>query len=141
MKNMEISEQNNTHIQVVFTETDYDFKHIRLSELPSEEKAFFDLHSHDKGEFLFELAFSEIKELSASVAFLKYISKEFINSVVNDPGFNLRSNPEHIFLSDQAIHNIVRAMQSVFRLESISIWLRINNTIISLLLFWQHIQQ
>ena len=104
---MEISEQNNTHIQVVFTETDYDFKHIRLSELPLEEKTFFDLHSHDKGEFLFELAFSGIKDLSASVAFLKYISKEFINSVVNDPGFNLRSNPEHIFLSDQAIHNIV----------------------------------
>lgn len=106
---MEIKKQeDNTHLQVVFTENDYAFKHIRLSDLPADENAFFDRCSHDKGMFLFELAFSEIKELSASVAFLKYISKEFINSVVNDPGFNLRPKPEPILLSDQTVHNIVK---------------------------------
>ena len=45
---------------------------MRLSDLPADENAFFDRCSHDKGMFLFELAFSEIKGMSASDHYLHH---------------------------------------------------------------------
>ena len=114
-----------THIQIVFTDTGFEFKDIKSSDLLAEEKIFYDKYSHKKDSFLFELAFSECTSFSASVAFLQYIAKEFVGSILNDPGFNLHEYPKEVFLSDTVINNIVENVPYALGSENVtSIWVQ-----------------
>ena len=99
--------ETNAHIQVVFTADGFNYKHANLTDLSDAERAFFETKAISKERFLFELAFTEIEDFSESVAYLKYIAKEYLSAVVNDPGFNLRSKPIEVSLSEEKTKIIV----------------------------------
>ena len=77
----------NNHIQALFTEKSFELKKANVSGLSADEARLYELFSLSKGDFIFELAFSEIDELTAAMAFLKYISQEYVKAVFNNPNF------------------------------------------------------
>lgn len=114
------SQNENMHIQVIFTEKDFEFKHFKKDNLPSHEKEYYDEHSNDKGLFVFELAFSKLKDLSQSVAFLRYIANEFVSAVISDPGFNLNAFPQSVQLCEQVTNLIVKSVPYAIGSEYVS---------------------
>lgn len=96
------------HIHAYFTEESFEIKSTNTAELSADELKLYELYLHDKGSFVLDLAFSESTELSASVAYLRYISQKYVSTIINDPNFNLLEAPTEIRLSDAATESLVR---------------------------------
>ena len=113
------------HIQALFTEESFELKKTNTSGLSTVEARLYELFSRSKGDFIFELAFSEIDELSAAMAFLKYISQEYVKAVFNDPNFNLLEAPAEIDLPNTVIECIAKNVPYVFGSQYVNpTWVR-----------------
>lgn len=99
-------DNNNNHIQIIFRESGYDFKNVKISSLVSDERSFFEQFSSDKGSFLFELAFHEFSQPSTSLAFLKKISKTCANAIIGNPGIYFFEDPKGAELPKEVIRSI-----------------------------------
>ena len=115
----------NSFLQAFFTEESFELKKTNPSSLSSVETRLYELFSKSKGEFIFELALTDISELSAAVAFLKYISQEYVKAVFNDPSFNLLEAPSEIELPDPVIVSLANNVPYVLGSQYVNTtWVR-----------------
>ncbi len=126
-----ITDVKDTHINIIFTENDFELKAIEPNNLSREEQFLYNKYINGKGSFLLELAFGDYKEISLSVGFLRFVSKVFIDNILKDPGLKLYLKPKMVELQDEIMLQIVENKPYAIGYENISVqWVK---TIISLL--------